>query len=248
MVTIRDSHPRSPFVRRSSQQEERNRRFAAIILAAGASPQKAGPTQLRRYLGRTLIEHVARTALASGASEVVVVIASHADAIRKELAGLPVRIAINPNSTKGIAGSIRAGVSCLSGHVDAAVICLCDQPKVTAGHLRALADTVRRHDGIEIAASSFAGVLGAPAAFDCSLFERLMALDGDVGARELIRSEDFAVAAIPFDEAAFELDPQEASGPAPAPRAIRPWTSLTFRDSGAPRAPPVLQATFLPVR
>jgi len=60
-------------------------RFGVVILAAGGSTRLGRPKQLLPYWGKTLVEHAARTALASGADEVVVSRAfqkSHMAAVR----------------------------------------------------------------------------------------------------------------------------------------------------------------------
>jgi CTP:molybdopterin cytidylyltransferase MocA len=57
----------------------------------------------------------------------------------------------------------------------------CDQPAVTAGHLRKLTATG------EITASAYAGRRGVPAYFPAAAFPALMRLTGDAGARELLR-------------------------------------------------------------
>ena len=43
--------------------------FGVVVLAAGGSGRMGRAKQLLPYLGHTLVEHAARTALASGAAE-----------------------------------------------------------------------------------------------------------------------------------------------------------------------------------
>jgi molybdenum cofactor cytidylyltransferase len=56
----------------------------------------------------------------------------------------------------------------------------CDQPAVTVRHLRLVASTA------EVKASQYAGRKGVPAYFPAKYFDKLMALHGDAGARELL--------------------------------------------------------------
>ena len=58
----------------------------------------------------------------------------------------------------------------------------CDQPAVTADHLRKLMQS-----GMEVVASGYASRRGIPAYFPASAFEGLLKLRGDVGARELLQ-------------------------------------------------------------
>ncbi len=163
-----------------------NQNFSVIVLAAGASARRRKPKQLLPYLGRTLVEHAARTALASGALEVIIVVGADAPALREELKRLPVRVIFNRDWAEGIASSIRYGMNALTPGVGCAVIALCDQPRITPGLLR---DLAQRHfeSGSPIVASSYDGVMGAPSAFGTDVYSELKSLKGIGGARDIIR-------------------------------------------------------------
>jgi molybdenum cofactor cytidylyltransferase len=176
-----------------------------IILAAGGSSRLGSPKQLLPYVGSTLVRHAAETALQTGA-KVVVVVGSGADQVRASLRDLPLTVAENLDWQEGMASSIRAGITVLDKGVQSAVIALCDQPKITAAHLLALATQVRAEQ--PIAASSYDGILGAPCGFHRSLFPRLLSLTGDSGARELIRHAEGPVIAVPFEQGNFDIDTQ----------------------------------------
>lgn len=182
-------------------------RFGVVVLAAGGSARLGRPKQLLPYLGRTLVEHAVRTALASGAAEVVVVVGAEAEEIRSRLQGLRVRIIQNRDWAEGMGSSIRCGIAALGPSVSSAVIALADQPRITPDHLRSLAS--RLSLGCTIVASSYDGVVGAPCAFASSEFPRLLALSGDVGARFLIRQAGDALATIAFDGANVDVDTPE---------------------------------------
>ena len=81
-----------------------------------------------------------------------------------------------------MASSIRVGVeAAVKGGSAGVVVMACDQPAVSAGHLRELMS-----GGAEVVASEYAGRRGVPAYFPASAFKELMELRGDVGARELV--------------------------------------------------------------
>jgi|GEM_PF-455430 len=210
--------------------------FAVIVLAAGTSTGRSRPKQLLPYLGRTLVEHAARTALASGACEVVVVAGEHAPEIRCLLARLPVRVVQNREWAEGISSSIRTGLAGLRSDASAAIIALCDQPTITAAHLRALGERVLTGD-TPIVASSYEGVLGAPAAFSQEMFPRLLELNGPAGARHLIRSADVHVQAITFEGANEEVEIADSFGPLLRLHRDDPVVERHGDASGA-RAPP----------
>lgn len=176
--------------------------FGVVVLAAGSSSRLGRPKQLLRYQGVTLVGRAVQSAVASGADEVVVVLGAHADLVRSALEPSTTWV-LNENWAEGMGSSIRCGIAALSDPAEAVVIMLCDQPLITGAHLRALADLVL--NGSPIAASSYAGVLGVPAAFSHDLFPRLMELEGDQGARDLIRNAP-DVAHVEFEGAEWDVD------------------------------------------
>jgi len=157
---------------------------AAVVLAAGASTRLGEPKQLVTLGGETLLDRAVRTAREAGCSPVVVVLgARHVEILGQSHLGDAV-LAINAKWAEGMASSIRLGlqmVSTAAQDVGGVVLMACDQPAVTAAHLRALMASG------ELTASAYAGRRGVPAYFPASAFAGLMQLRGGLGARELLR-------------------------------------------------------------
>lgn len=154
----------------------------AIILAAGASTRLGSPKQLILLGTETLLERTVRIAVEAGLDPVYGVVS--ADLPPEACDNRMIRV-VNAEAFEGMASSIRAGLhaaesgnSSLSG----IVILVCDQPAVTAKHLRELA-----RGGDHVIGSAYAQRKGVPAYFPASTFAELLALRGDVGARELLR-------------------------------------------------------------
>ncbi len=145
------------------------------------------------------------TALTAAPAQVVVVVGAGAEDVVAVLEGVPVTIAVNYEWADGMASSIRCGIRAVPSGTDCVVIMLCDQPQITADHLRAL---VGRHGatGAPIVASSYGGVLGVPCAFSAELFGDLMSLHGDAGAREIIRSSDRIVESVVMPGECLDID------------------------------------------
>jgi molybdenum cofactor cytidylyltransferase len=180
-------------------------RFAVVILAAGGSSRLGRPKQLLAFGNKTLVEHAADTALASGAAQVIVVVGAEADAVREKLSGLPVKIATNDEWSNGMGTSIRCGLGALNPEIECVVLSLCDQPHVTSDLLRDLANR-QIESGVPIVASSYDGVGGVPAAFGFALFPKLSSLQGDSGARDLIRNSTIPVATVAFTGGSIDID------------------------------------------
>jgi molybdenum cofactor cytidylyltransferase len=160
---------------------------AAVVLAAGASTRLGEPKQLVVLGGETLLERAVRTAREAGCAPVVVVLgAAHVEVLGHSRIGDAVPV-INAEWMEGMASSIRLGVrtlGCVAKDAKGVVLMACDQPAVTAAHLRALMGSGK------VTASAYAGRRGVPAYFPMAAFAELMSLRGDAGARELLREVD----------------------------------------------------------
>jgi molybdenum cofactor cytidylyltransferase len=175
-----------------------------VVLAAGSSRRMGSPKQLLRIGGRPLLEVVVGHANASKLDEVVVVLGAAADEIRGQVDFGRARILINPDHASGMASSLRAGLSALDGDVGMAMVILGDQPDV-AGRIDRLLDLLDE-SGLPAAALSFGGLLHPPVVLRRELWGDLMALEGDVGCRAVIRARPELVARLPIEALNHPVD------------------------------------------
>jgi molybdenum cofactor cytidylyltransferase len=182
---------------------EHSAQHAAIVLAAGASRRLGASKQLLRYRGESLLRRATRMALSTDPVDCLVVLGANADSNAAEIADLPLRPIHCADWAQGMGASLRCGLAALGARSDGALIVLCDQLALTAEHLIALRDAWRCTP-LQAAASSYAGVLGVPALLPRAWFAELAQLDGDRGARDLLRTRSSAVIAI--DSPALEQD------------------------------------------
>ncbi|WP_257030865.1 nucleotidyltransferase family protein [Tunturiibacter empetritectus] len=157
------------------------RRIGAVILAAGASRRLGEPKQLVMVGAEILLERSVRVAHEAGFSPVIVVLGASAESIEAVCALRDAEVLINDNWSEGMGASVRVGVGALRD-VDGCVLTTCDMPAVTAAHLRSLVVSG------EVTGSMYAGRRGVPAYFPATSFEDLMKLQGDAGAKDLLRS------------------------------------------------------------
>jgi molybdenum cofactor cytidylyltransferase len=178
-------------------------RAAVVVLAAGGSSRMGRPKQLLPVGGRTLLRRVAELAVECGPT--VIVLGAAAGRLTTELDGLPVTVAENPDWDRGPGTSVAAGVKAVDESADAVVFLLCDQPAVTADHVRRL---IAAHEttGRPMAASGYGGSVGVPALFARELFPALRTLDPAAGAKQLLARNPERVAVIPFPNGAIDLD------------------------------------------
>lgn len=140
--------------------------------------------------------------------------------MRPELSGLAVEIVVNENWQEGMGASLRTGMEAvqkLDPLPEAVLILVCDQPRLSANHLRTLVDNHQSASrsansvtaGVIITASVYAGRAGVPAVFSSGLFSELAASSGDQGARRLMGAHAGRIQGIPWPEGDQDLDRPE---------------------------------------
>jgi molybdenum cofactor cytidylyltransferase len=185
--------------------------IAVIILAAGRSARLGSPKQLLSYRGKTLLQHSIDTALESMASQILVVLGSKKDSIKKEIEQTQIFILENSSWESGMASSISCGITNLqiiAPETEAVILMVCDQPFVNAKLLNNLI-TKHKDSKQSIVASSYANTLGTPALFHKSLFVELLALQGESGAKSLIKKYSQQVGFVSFDQGSIDIDTRE---------------------------------------
>src|SRR5271155_5003651 len=127
-------------------REKVNRRVGAVILAAGRSARMGGAKQLLPLGESTVLEQTLENVRGAGIDEIVLVLGSFAETIRRQLT-IPavegLKVVVNQNFSQGMASSLRDGVSAVDPHIDAALIVLADQPFVRSETLDRIIDRYR---------------------------------------------------------------------------------------------------------
>lgn len=174
-------------------------KIAGVVLAAGLSTRLGRPKQTVMFAGETLAHRAVRTAAEAGLSPVIAVIL---DAVLIEsLQKLGAMVLLNRRAYEGLSSSIAVGVGAVKAQgADGVVLLACDQPALTADHLRALYAELQSPCG-----SAYAGKVGIPAYFPASSFARLLQLKGDTGARDLLRNARSVLS----EDLSFDIDTEE---------------------------------------
>jgi Uncharacterized MobA-related protein len=140
------------------------------------------------------------------------------DAVGRVLAGIPLgkpdlravleaagcEVIETDRTTLGMSGSLVAGIEAAES-ADGWIVALGDMPRVRVENIRAVADALC--DGALIALPVDAGgKRGHPVGFASGLRHELLALQGDVGAREILARHDSAIRAIETDDPGIFVD------------------------------------------
>jgi molybdenum cofactor cytidylyltransferase len=185
---------------------------ATVLLAAGRSARWGGGQKVLAPLGgMPLVARAARTALNGGARPVIVVLGNAADDVRAALEGLDVACVENRDYARGIAGSIRCGLSVLPFDAAGALILLADMPFVSAQHLRALRAAFADAQCAKICVPSYRGRRGNPVLWPRAHFAALKSVRGDVGGRPLLQRlhEQVMLVEMADDGVLLDIDSQE---------------------------------------
>jgi molybdenum cofactor cytidylyltransferase len=136
--------------------------ISGIVLAAGASQRAGFPKALAVVDGTTFIERAARTLLAGGARELVVVIAPpHDRAVRDALREVPARYVENSAPERGMLSSLQVALGALAPASEAALLSLVDHPRVRVETVSALVEHWRV-SGADVVRPVFRGRGGHP--------------------------------------------------------------------------------------
>jgi molybdenum cofactor cytidylyltransferase len=175
-----------------------------ILLAAGGS-RRFGADKLSAMVGGVpMLTRAASTLLNAGFDLPIVVLGPHATEHCPLLYGLPVRVVRNRDAESGMASSLVAGLNA-AGECEAVCITVCDQPAMTARHLRMLVGAWRKTRA-SIVASEYGGVQGVPAVFAAEHFAELRELRGDRGAGLLLAKYAASLQTIPLPGGDIDID------------------------------------------
>lgn len=147
-------------------------------------------------------------ALEAGADPVFVVLGAHADEIERKVRLQGCTVLRNVDWAEGMASSLRLGISSVTGqlpHAQGTLLLVCDQPALSAEHLRRLIDAHRANPDCAVA-SRYSGGAGVPAIVPRSAFAALLTLTGDQGARPILKLPELRVMEIEFPDGEWDID------------------------------------------
>lgn len=168
---------------------------AGILLAAGRSSRLGRPKQLLPLGGKPLLQHVVDAANASSLDEVVAVLGEHAEEIARAIEPGRARVVVNERYAEGQSTSLHRGLEAL-GDASGALFILGDQPGITASLIDVIVDGFRE-TGALIVAPRYTDGTGNPVLFARELWPELLAITGDVGARDVLRAHRADVVDVP---------------------------------------------------
>ncbi len=186
----------------------------ALILAAGTSSRFGEDNKLlaqrhsRPVLAQVLeqVQHsaVGGALLVTGHDAGLV---SELCNVQSEAHEMPVSLVHNPLFASGMASSLVRGIAELTARgVDAALVCLGDMPDASSQVMDALIAAFRENPDKALYIPTFNGQRGNPVIIAASLFDSVLRLEGDVGARVLACTFPDSVVEVPCAEPGVLMD------------------------------------------
>ncbi len=179
-----------------------------VLLAAGSSSRMGRPKQLLPIEGEPLLVRSVKAAVGSKAHELVVVLGSNYKSHREVIAGFSIEIIENQEWQKGMGNSLKKGLSHLidkNDSLNAVIVLVCDQPYLSSDIINKLIEEFEQTKSV-IVASVYTGIIGVPALFDSSVFEKILHLGDEQGAKKLIQQQLANVKAVDFPKGIIDLD------------------------------------------
>ena len=174
-------------------------KVAAVVLAAGRSTRFARNKMIEPIDGEAMVVRVLRIAAASGADPVIVVTGHEATRVAEALQGLDVKVVHNPAYDEGLSTSLRAGIRAVPPESDGALILLGDMPGIQAGDIGLLLARFAVAGREAICLPVKDGRRGNPVLWGAAYFPEMMAISGDVGAKELLAGHADKVCEVPAE-------------------------------------------------
>lgn len=180
----------------------------AIVLAAGSGSRFGGGKLMAPWRDGALLDGALDAAFAAPVQAVHVVVgADPAVAAHAEARGA--RVVEARDHALGLSASLKAGIAAMPEDAVGALVLLGDMPRVPHAILEPLVAAIEA--GAPAAAPVFEGRLGNPVALSAALFPKVLALEGDRGARALIEDLGEALVHVASPDAGilFDVDAPE---------------------------------------
>ncbi len=194
--------------------------IAGIILAAGMSSRMKGTNKLLVELnGKPLLQHAVDNALGSSLGEIVVVLGNGYEHIVEVIDFKGSTVVFNPDFASGQSASLKSGIAAVGAACEAVLFMLGDQPLVDPRIIDAIVERFEEAQA-PIVAPVFCGRLGNPVLFGRSLFQRILAIEGDTGARALLKTHNESISKVEVGHNGIHLDVDTWEDYADLPRNV----------------------------
>ncbi len=184
--------------------------IAGILLCGGAA-RRFGADKL--MAGDVPLATLAASSLIAGAGNALAVIPPGRPALRAALESVGCAVVESDRTAQGMGASLAAAIGASAGH-GGWIVALGDMPMVAPATIALVRDALQA--GALVAAPfSPGGRRGHPVGFSATLRDELLALDGDIGAREVLDRHDRSMVRVTTRDSGIFVDvdtPRDLAG------------------------------------
>ena len=179
--------------------------ISAILLAAGQSKRMGSENKLTKKIqGIPLIKHSVKNILDSSIDELIIVVGHQKEIIGKLIdKNEKIKFVFNKNFENGMASSIKIGMDNLSEKTEAFFICLGDMPLVNQDVYNQLITSINNK---EIIVPTYKGQQGNPVLFSKSIKEKIFTLQGDIGAKKILKTNESKILNVEINDQGITKD------------------------------------------
>ncbi|MBY0099387.1 nucleotidyltransferase family protein [Mesobacillus maritimus] len=174
--------------KKKASEEKFNQEVWIVVLAAGYSRRLGQQKLLLPFGGKTLIRFLVTRLLAASADGIVIVTNSEYPKVKQEVNDLPVVVLENNQSYQGMSSSLKMGIQYLhQRNVGAALIVLGDQPFICLQTIDLLIKEYKENT-YSILQPIYKTKPSHPVLFSFQWFPEILKLEGDQGAKTLLKN------------------------------------------------------------
>ena len=170
-------------------------------MAAGQSVRFGQPKQLIELKGKSLIQRAVETALKSQLDKCILVLGFEHQKIIAILGKLTrnqrLQVVINPDYHQGQSRSLKMGLIEAKDAFPSIMFLVADQPMIDVETIDLLLEQFW-HSPRNICVPTYKGQRGNPTLFNQTFYDRLLQIEGDIGARQVITDHPEDVLTVEF--------------------------------------------------
>lgn len=164
---------------------------------------------LLKIAGKPILQWSVENVLNSQVAETFVVVGEDFGKMKEHLKQFDVCVVHSQDYKSGMSASLKAGINALSPDTEGALVLLADQPNLKPHTINRFLESFE-NSGKKIVVGRYQQITGNPVLFHRDFFPELLRLQGDVGARSLLRRlpDEIATVEIPLDQC-LDIDTME---------------------------------------